>query len=163
MRNNWSSSGGDPRYQSKPFSGWSSNKQVRTPSQFDDETKKKRSANWSREWNTVNIEMPTEPEKKRKFGSGWDAEKPGELDTAESNLFVFSLNGNNSVEREEIEFKRKEKVRSRASTSSNFSTIPQLPIDPFEVSHCPSWVAKRRLRCKLATTKPCGKHVIFEA
>jgi hypothetical protein len=165
MRNNWSSSGsGSGRFQSKPVSnsGWySNNKDIRSHSE-EKKNEKKRSSNWSKQWNTVNIEMPPENEKskKRKFGSGWD-EKDNALepDIPESNLFVFSLNNNNSVEKESIEHKRKESPKNRAAVS----LITQLPIDPFEVSHCPSWEAKRRLRCKLAITKPCGKHIIFEA
>lgn len=168
MRNNWSSSGGDIRYQqSKPATNGLSRTQKYAPAKADNG--KKRSSNWSREWNTVKIELEEkEKPKKRKFGSGWgemETDQAGESDAVDGNLFVFSLNANNNSDekKEALEFKRKEKSRPRSSHSSSAATITQLPIDPFEVSHCPSWEAKRRLRCKLATTKPCGKHIIFEA
>jgi len=136
------------------------------PSVLHEGIERKRSSNWSKEWNTVKIDIDEEEGKfkKRKFGSGWFSgdtlkkdkrvQDVGVPSTVENNLFLFSL-GNNPVDIGEIEEKRTENMKYAKSQV-------QLPIDPWEVSHCPSWHARRLQRCKLATAKPQGKHIIFE-
>jgi hypothetical protein len=118
---------------------------------------KKRSNNWSSEWNTVHIDMNVEQndrQKKRKFGTGWDDKSNSNDSNPDNSLFVFSLS-NKTIDQDEMEEKEE-------NSFVNVKKLPKLPIDPLEVLHCPSWHAKRLQRCKLATTKPCGKHVIFE-
>lgn len=141
------------------------------------------SRQWSsNSWNTSSISLNSDQNKKRKFGSGWDAprkeikdhsQRRNESSFKEENLFCYSLSGS-SMEAAKIKIDKEEKMKQDKILEKNRvekrkhedlepKILIQLPIDPSEVSHCPSWHAKRLQRVKLATTKPCGKHLIFEA
>lgn len=147
------------------------------------------SRQWSSSsWNTSSVSLKPDRYKKPKFGTGWNTPqkeekkeenrysqvnskiKQNESSFKEENLFCFSLSGS-SVDATKIKLDKEEKMkedkilekkRAEKRKRESENTIV-LPIDPSEVSHCPSWQAKRLQRVKLATTKPCGKHLIFEA
>lgn len=147
------------------------------------------SRQWSSSsWNTSSVSLKPDRFKKPKFGTGWDTPRKEEkkenrnsqVDSnfrqketgfKEENLFCFSLSGS-SVDAAKIKLDKEEKMKEdkilekkraekRKHEESEMTIV--LPIDPSEVAHCPSWQAKRLQRVKLATTKPCGKHLIFEA